>query len=288
MKSWKKSLSVLFVILGIIWLGWYSFHVFRGDFIARSDFFIGPLRIHLYGLALALGVLTAWWVGSQLAGKFSLERSDIDNILLWVVIGGFLGARLYFVVWEWRYFVSHPLQIVAIWQGGLSIFGAILGGFASLVLYARVARKDFWNLADLVAVVTPIGQAVGRWGNFFNQEAFGRPTDLPWRMYIEPVRRPFEFLSSKFFHPTFLYESLWNLAVFAALLYMVRRGAAGRRGYLTAAFIIFYSLGRFFIEPLRLDSFFWHTYRVDQVVALVMVLVGAVLFIKSYYVQKAN
>ena len=203
----------------------------------------------------------------------------MERVLPWVVIFGFIGARVYFVLFSWAYFENHISEIFQVWRGGDSIYGAIIGGVLGAAADARWKGLPGLAILDLIALVAPLGQSIGRFGNFFNQEAFGRPTDLPWGLYIAPQNRPLEFLTDKFFHPTFLYESLWNLAVFFILFYLFRRNS--RRGMIFATYLILYSIGRFFVEDLRTDSFDVLGFRADQIVALIAVSVGAVLMYRS-------
>lgn len=235
--------------------------------------YIGPIR--LYGLMIAAAVLSAYFLSLKLAPKFGITGKQIDEALLWLVIFGFLGARLYFAAFFWDYFKDYPQEILAVWRGGLSIYGGIIGGLAGLLIYAKKSGLNLFSLLDLTAIVLPLGQAIGRWGNFFNQEAFGQPTDLPWKMYVEPQFRPVEYLTFQYFHPAFLYESLWDLLVFFILWRIFR--SKPQAGRLTASYLILYPLGRFFIESIRLDSVIISGIRVDQVTSLAMMVSGAVV-----------
>lgn len=230
---------------------------------------------NLYGLTLAVAVLVSFLAARKLAPRFGLSKRDVDDLFPWVVVGGIIGARLYYVFFSWEYFRDHLISIFKIWQGGLSIYGAIIGGAVGALIYTLRQKLDFLKFLDLLAVVAPLGQSLGRWGNYFNKEAFGYPTDLPWGVYIPPSHRPLEYLEKQFFHPTFLYESLWDLGVLLILLYLVRQSP--RTGYLAGTYLVLYAIGRFFIEALRLDSFFLHFLRVDQMVSLLAVVSGTVL-----------
>lgn len=244
-------------------------------------FFAIPVRF--YGLLMALAILAAWFLALRLAPTFGIKSEALDEALPWVVGFGLLGARAYFVIFTWPHFAAQPIEILEVWKGGLAIYGAMLGGALGLFLYARRAGQPFLKILDLVALVMPLAQSIGRWGNFFNQEAFGRPTNLPWKIYISPEYRPAQYLQEKFFHPTFFYESLWDLTVFLILLRIAASlPTRERSGTLVAYYLILYPLGRFFIEFLRVDSFFISGFRVDQITSLVMMLTGAAIF---YYAQ---
>lgn len=276
MRIFRILVTILLVALLGTFLVFYVIPAFRGELHVQSDIIFGPVRIHLYGLVLAMAIILAWLLGTKLAPSFGLTSRQVDEALLWVVIGGFLGARAYFVIFFWDYFRENPQDILAIWKGGLAIYGAIIGGLVGSVWYTRKAGIASWKFLDLVALTLPLAQGIGRWGNFFNQEAFGYPTTLPWRMYVSPAFRPSEYLAAQFFHPTFLYESLWNVGVFLVLLFLLSE-AKSRTGVLLGSYLILYSLGRFFIEGLRLDSFMAGGFRVDQITSLVMMIGGAII-----------
>ncbi|NES94737.1 MAG: prolipoprotein diacylglyceryl transferase, partial [Desertifilum sp. SIO1I2] len=164
------------------------------------------------------------------------------------------------------------------WRGGIAIHGAIIAGAIATLIFARLQKVPFWQLADLVAPSLILGQAIGRWGNFFNSEAFGAPTDLPWKLYIPLARRPPDLVNFEYFHPTFLYESLWNLAIFALLLLLFMRGLKGKPhlklGTIFLLYLIGYSLGRFWIEGLRTDSLMLGPLRIAQLVSLGAIAIG--------------
>lgn len=248
------------------------------------DFYLGPVRIHYYGLFLAIGIFCAWVVALKSAPRFNIVKSAVESVLPWLVLGGFLGARLYYVIFSWDYFGKHLSEIFAFWHGGLAIYGGMIGGTIAAVVYAKLRGLRIISFLDLLVLGLPLGQAIGRLGNFFNQEAFGQPTNLPWRMYVAPAFRPHEFLNERFFHPTFLYEALWDIGIFFALLLFIK----GKPGILVGSYLILYSLGRFFIESIRLDSFFISGIRVDQITALVAVLIGTGIIFLSNRDEKSS
>lgn len=239
------------------------------------------MRFSFYGLIVAAAILAGFIVAAKKAKRFAITRQHLEDLLPWLVIAGFAGGRVYFVIFTWSYFGRHLSEIPKIWHGGLAIYGAVAFAAAAALLFAKIAKISFWKLADLLALVAPLGQAIGRWGNFFNQEAFGRPTTLPWGIYISPALRPSEFLSEKYFHPTFLYESLWDLAVFFFLLYLSRKPAL-KDGIILGSYLSLYAAGRFFIESLRVDSFFAWGLRVDQITSAAAFLAGLSILITSH------
>ncbi len=218
---------------------------------------LGPFALRWYGLLIAVAVLLGLALSSRLARRQGLDPALVIDLLPLLVLGAVVGARLYYVILEWRQYRDDWLEALAIWRGGIAIHGALIGGVLALVLFCRARRQPFWPLLDVLVPSVALGQAIGRWGNFFNSEAFGLPTDLPWRLTIPPAQRPAQFLDVSTFHPTFLYESLWNLGVFLLLLALLRAGRRGRielpPGALSCVYLMAYSSGRVWIEGLRID-----------------------------------
>jgi len=263
---------------------------------------------------MVLGILAGFFVARFFAPRFNISKSDIENAFVWIVMLGFIGARIYSVVFSWEYYSGSLIDIFKVWKGGLGIHGAVIGGIIGALVYAKIKKINYRDILSVFILGLPLGQAIGRLGNFFNQEAFGIPTDLPWKMYVAPFYRPIEFLNSQFFHPTFLYESLWNLVVFAVLLIIVfppsHKGEGNDRedcsyqgkgikkensfplvrevwwGGVIAYYFILYPLGRFFIEGLRTDSAYISSFRVDQISALVMICLG--IFIILAHIKRKN
>lgn len=238
---------------------------------------LGPLTIRWYGLLIATAVLVGVSLSQYLAKRRHINPDLLGDLAIWLVIGAIPGARLYYVLFEWSEYAQHPERIIAIWQGGIAIHGAILGGIVAALIFSKLKQISFWQLTDLVAPSLILGQALGRWGNFFNSEAFGRPTNLPWKLFIPPDRRPPEYANFAYFHPTFLYESLWDLMVFGLLLTLFFRGLKGPRlkaGTLFLVYLVAYSLGRLWIEGLRTDSLMLGPLRIAQVVSLVQIFLG--------------
>ena len=177
-------------------------------------FELGPLTVRWYGILMATSIGVGFWLAHRQAQREGLPADDILRVAQWAVIAGLIGARLYEVAFNWDYYGRYPWKIPAVWEGGLAMHGGIIVGFLTGVALAIHWRVPVLPSLDVVAPSMILGQAIGRWGNFFNEEAFGRPTDLPWKLYISPPHRPPEYANAEYFHPTFLYESLWNLAVF--------------------------------------------------------------------------
>ncbi|UKO95955.1 prolipoprotein diacylglyceryl transferase [Nostoc sp. UHCC 0870] len=239
---------------------------------------IGPITIRWYGLLIASAVLIGVSLSQYLAKRRHVNPELLSDLSIWLVIAAIPAARIYYVLFEWSEYAQNPGRIIAIWQGGIAIHGAIIGGTLAALMFAKLKRVSFWQLADLIAPSLILGQAIGRWGNFFNSEAFGRPTNLPWKLYIPPESRPPVLASYEYFHPTFLYESVWNLMVFALLITLFFRGLSGkprlRVGTLFMLYLVAYSLGRFWIEGLRTDSLMLGPLRIAQVVSLTGISLG--------------
>jgi phosphatidylglycerol:prolipoprotein diacylglycerol transferase len=240
-------------------------------------FEIGFITVRWYGLLIALAILIGVTLSQYLAKRRGVKPELLGDLAIWLLLAAIPCARIYYVLFEWQEYAQRPEDIIAIWKGGIAIHGAIIGGAIAAIIFARLNRVSVWQLSDLVVPSLALGQAIGRWGNFFNSEAFGRPTDLPWKLYISPTRRPPEYLNYDYFHPTFLYESLWNLAVFALLIYLFFWGLKHKDrlkiGTLTFVYLISYSIGRFWIEALRTDSLMLGYLRIAQIVSL-----GAIAF----------
>ncbi|MDH6064959.1 prolipoprotein diacylglyceryl transferase [Umezakia ovalisporum] len=251
---------------------------------------IGPISLRWYGLLIATAVLIGVTLSQYLAKCRCVNPELISDLSIWLVIGAIPTARLYYVLFQWSEYSQHPERIIAIWQGGIAIHGAIIGGILAALIFAKVKQISFWQLADLVAPALILGQAIGRWGNFFNSEAFGRPTNLPWRLYIPPENRPPALANFEYFHPTFLYESVWNLLVFTLLMILFWRDLSGKPrlplGTIFLVYLVAYSLGRLQIESFRIDSLMLGPLRAAQVVSLISIFVGLALLTWLYILKR--
>lgn len=231
-------------------------------------FTVGPVTFHLYGLMIGLGVLAGAWVASK-------KDKRIWDSLFWVVAGGIIGARLYHVIDLWSYYQEHLSQIPAVWHGGMGIYGGILGGVVGLWLYVKKRKGRilplFWKLLDAGAVGLPLGQAIARWGNYFNQELYGRPTSLPWGIYIRPENRLLSVWEHERFHPLWLYESLWCLIIFIIIIKIIKVIPMGK-GKIFAAYLGLYGLGRFFLEFLRIEPWTIQGVNVAQAISAGLII----------------
>jgi phosphatidylglycerol:prolipoprotein diacylglycerol transferase len=242
-------------------------------------FEIGPLAIHWYGILIVVGILCAGYLATYMAKLWGENPELVWDALVWCVFLGIVGARLYHVltvppsmgVERWYYF-RHPLEILATWKGGLGIYGAIAGGALGLFIVVRRAKRDIWRWMDITVPGVALAQAIGRWGNFFNQELYGRPTNLPWGIYIEPQYRLAGYEMYERFHPTFFYESVWNLATCLILVYLTYRYRDKlASGVITGIYLALYSTARFLLEFIRLDSPTIGSVSIAQIVALCVI-----------------
>ncbi len=236
---------------------------------------LGPLQIRWYGILKATAILVGFWLAHRRAVQEGLPADQLVRAAQWAVVAGLAGARLYEVVFNWDYYGRYPGKIIAVWEGGLAMHGGLIVGPLVGALLAWRWGVPVLRALDVIAPSMILGQAIGRWGNFFNEEAFGAPTALPWKLYISPPHRPPDFRQFDFFHPTFLYESLWNLLVFALLVRWIRPRVGRYPGALFFTYIGLYSVGRFCIEAVRLDSFWIGSFRVGQLASVAGVLVAA-------------
>ncbi len=250
----------------------------------------GSIAVRWYGFLIASAVLIGVTLSQYLAKRRQVDPDLLADLAIWLVLAAIPAARIYYVVFQWPQYQNNPGDILAIWKGGIAIHGAILGGTIAALIFAKFKKVSIWQLADLVVPSLALGQAIGRWGNFFNSEAFGRPTDLPWKLYIPLASRPIDYANFEYFHPTFLYESLWNLLVFSLLLFIFFRSLKSNSpikiGTLTLFYLITYSIGRFFVEGLRTDSLMAGQLRTAQIVSLILIGLGTLGLVWLYKLQR--
>ena len=258
----------------------------------------GPFTLRWYGILIALSVLIGLNLSSKLALKRNLEKGIINDLLPIIVFASIIGARSYYVIFEWRNYQNNPFKILAIWEGGIAIHGALVAGTITLIVFSKLRHQSFWDMLDVLTPSVVLGQAIGRWGNFFNSEAFGLPTKLPWKLFIESSFRPSIYSEIEFFHPTFLYESIWNIILFAILITTFKLGNDKKivlpRGALSCIYISAYSIGRYWIEGLRIDPLCISSLpplceggiRVAQLVSLILFFVGLTGLYWTYICKK--
>lgn len=268
-----------------------KFKILGQSFILSQYFRIGGLKIRYYGLTMASAVVAGYIVGSWQARKRGLSQSFFDDVAFWLVLVSFICARIYYVLFYPQFYIHNWAEAFKIWHGGISIYGGVIGGIVTLWIIARKKKVSFWKLADIAAFALPLAQAIGRFGNFFNYEAFGIPTNLPWKMYVPPQFRPAGYSQYSFFSPTFAYEAIWDVLVFFGLLLLSKKffrdesAGKSRDGFIAGWYLILYSIGRYFIEGIRLDSAFFGPFRGDQITAIVLIIAGSAILFKRYASQ---
>ncbi|MEH7359006.1 prolipoprotein diacylglyceryl transferase [Priestia aryabhattai] len=241
---------------------------------------IGPLTVYWYGVIIGAGVLLGLYIATRESVRRGLSKDTFVDLILFAVPIAIICARIYYVSFEWGYYSKHLNEIPQIWQGGIAIHGGLIGGVLTAIVYSKVKKISFWKLADIAAPSLILGQAIGRWGNFMNQEAHGGPVT---RAFLEGLHLPNViinqmYINGTYYHPTFLYESLWDFAGF--ILLMVLRRTSLRKGEIFLSYLIWYSVGRFFVEGLRTDSLMLtHTLRIAQVVSLALIVIAIILII---------
>jgi phosphatidylglycerol:prolipoprotein diacylglycerol transferase len=219
--------------------------------------------IHFYGIIIACGLMLAVFYGCKRCKEFGFSDDDLIDGVLWIVPFSILCARLYYCIFEWDSYKDNPISILHIWNGGLAIYGGVIGAAIGVLVFSKVKKIKVGAVLDLVAIGFLIGQAIGRWGNFFNREAFGAATDSFMKMGLFNQWTQ----SWEYYHPTFLYESLWNAAGFVLLHFLSKKRQYD--GQIALGYAAWYGLGRTFIEGLRMDSLYWGDFRVSQLLAAV-------------------
>ena len=242
-----------------------------------SYFSIGPLTIHFYGVIIALGLVLAVVYGMRRSKRFGFTDDDILDGVLWIVPFAILCARLYYCIFEWDNYKDNPISILYIWEGGLAIYGGVIGAAIGIIVYTRIKKLNLGALLDLVSLGFLIGQSIGRWGNFMNREAFGAATESFLRMGLMNSRTG----SFEYYHPTFLYESVWNAVGFVLLHKLSSKRQYD--GQIALGYVAWYGLGRAFIEGLRTDSLYLGPFRVSQLLAAISCVAAVVVLVIQYF-----
>ncbi|MGL4914102.1 MAG: prolipoprotein diacylglyceryl transferase [Romboutsia sp.] len=239
----------------------------------RVAFSIFGIDVMWYGILMATGMIIGTLIALREAKRVGIKEDDVLDLAIIAIPIGLLSARLYYVIFNWSFYSQNLSHILNFRGGGMAIHGALIGGILTGYIFTKIKKINFLKMADAVIIGMPLAQAIGRWGNFINQEAHGGPTDLPWGIMVDGVK----------VHPTFLYESMWNVGIF--ILLWVFRKKKQYEGQIIVWYVTLYSLGRFFIEGLRTDSLMIGPLRMAQVISLVGVLGGIIAHI---YLSKKN
>lgn len=251
-------------------------------------FKIGSMPIAWYGIIIATGIVLAFIIVQREMVKRGMHPDFLTDLLIWAIPIAIISARIYYVIFSWDYYKDNPGQIIQIWNGGIAIHGALIGSFITAYVFTKIRGVSFWKTVDIAAPGLLVGQIIGRWGNFMNQEAHGGPvsehflntTIIPdWIMNQMTI-------AGVTYHPTFLYESLWNLV--GLIIILLLRRVALKRGEMFLFYLTWYSFGRYFIEEMRTDSLYGGALRAAQVVSIVTIVVAIIFFVIRRYVQKVD
>lgn len=278
----KKILTIGLAIFAIIFFAWlYSF--LHQVFIGTKDVSpylikIGNFGIKWYSFFIAVSFLIGLTFAHRDVRKYRLNEDYFDKIIFWSAIAGFVGARLYHVFSSWDYYKLHPAEIFKTWHGGLAIYGGVIGALLVGYILCRKYKMPFLLITDIASPWLIFGQALGRWGNFFNHEAYGVPTNLPWKMFIPPQYRFEEYAQYAYYHPTFLYESIWDFLVFLFLI-KFKSSKKKKDGDVFFAYLGLYSLGRYFVEFLRFDTWRLFGVKIAHVIAIVLIVISLSWFL---------
>lgn len=250
-------------------------------FVSPGDvaFIVGSVPVYYYGIIMAISLSVGVIVARFIAGKFYPEINPeiIYDISPHIIIGAILGARIYYCILSYKYYSKHLIEIPELWHGGISIHGAIIGGLIGGLIYAKRHNLPILKLCDIFSYGLILGQAVGRWGNFFNSEAFGRPTENFLKLYVPIYKRPLEYMQYNYFHPTFLYESILDVLIFLILFFVVRKFVKNIDGIVFFSYLILYSIVRIIIEQIRIDSVLnVFGIPIAQIVSLLIIVISII------------
>ncbi|HEK6285364.1 TPA: prolipoprotein diacylglyceryl transferase [Staphylococcus aureus] len=249
------------------------------NYIDPVAFNLGPLSVRWYGIIIAVGILLGYFVAQRALVKAGLHKDTLVDIIFYSALFGFIAARIYFVIFQWPYYVENPSEIIKIWHGGIAIHGGLIGGFIAGVIVCKVKNLNPFQIGDIVAPSIILAQGIGRWGNFMNHEAHGGPVS---RAFLEKLHLPNfiienMYINGQYYHPTFLYESIWDVAGFIILVNIRKHLKLGKTFFL---YLTWYSIGRFFIEGLRTDSLMLTSnIRVAQLVSILLILISISLIV---------
>nr|WP_321316106.1 prolipoprotein diacylglyceryl transferase [uncultured Ligilactobacillus sp.] len=254
--------------------------------INKIAFSIGPIMVHWYGIIIAIGVLLAVMLSIKEGNKRGLDEENIYDFLLWALPISIVCARIYYVVFQWPYYSLHPEMIYRIWDGGIAIYGGLIGAAIVLIIFCYKRHLSAWEFLDIIAPTVIMAQGIGRWGNFINQEAHGSATTLN---FLQNTLHLPQFIihqmniNGVYYQPTFLYESVWDLLGFVLLISLRHRKSLFKRGEIFLTYVMWYSCGRFFIEGMRTDSLMLGPLRVSQWLSFILFFVALILFIIRRY-----
>ncbi|GGE39975.1 prolipoprotein diacylglyceryl transferase [Pullulanibacillus camelliae] len=249
---------------------------------------LGALEIHWYGIIIVTGLLLGFFIAQNELKRQRLDPDLLTQFIFYALPAAIIGARIYYVAFEWNDYKGQPLEMIAIWHGGIAIHGAILGALLITLLFVKRKNLSFWRWTDIVAPSLILGQGIGRWGNFMNQEAHGGPTT---RLFLEHLHLPSfiinqMYIDGTYYIPTFLYESVWDIAGFVLLFILRRTSLPFKMGDIFLMYLVWYSIGRYYVEGLRTDSLMLtSTLRIAQVISIVLIIIAVCIFIYHHFVS---
>jgi phosphatidylglycerol---prolipoprotein diacylglyceryl transferase len=266
------------------------------EFKLIDGFYIGSMKIYFYGIIIMIGVLFAVWISIRETKARGLTAEIIWDLVPWLLVSGIVGARIWHVLTPSKsmgvgidYYFSHPIEILNIRQGGLGIPGGVIGGVFALIVFAKKKNLKFFEWADIIAPGLAIAQAIGRWGNFINQELYGPPSNLPWAIYIDPAHRISGYEEFSRFHPMFLYESIWNLINYMILSFLSKRYEDKIiPGDIFFAYLIIYPIGRFLLEFIRLDASYLVGVNANQITMAVVAITSTCILVIRHGKKRSN
>lgn len=249
--------------------------------MSRIALDLGFIQIYWYSIMILIGLLVGLSVIYSEIKKQRINKDFFTNLAFYSIIIGIISARIYYVAFNWDYYSQNILEIFEIWNGGLAIHGGIIGGGLFALFYCRKYKVDFYRVFDICVVGLILAQAIGRWGNFFNQEAYGMLTtkETLLSLHISQFIINGMYINGSYYHPTFLYESIWNIIGFLVLIITRRTVKYLKTGQLTGIYLIWYSIGRIFIEAMRMDSLMLGNFKVAQLVSIIFVIAGIILIV---------
>lgn len=253
--------------------------MFNLNYIDPTAIHLGPLAIKWYGIIIAIGILIGYFIAQESLKHVGLDKDTLVDVIFYSAIFGFIVARIYFVIFQWPYYMENPTEIPKIWHGGIAIHGGLLGGFITGIIVCKVKNLNPFQIGDIVAPSIILAQGIGRWGNFMNHEAHGGPVS---KVFLENLHIPDfiirnMYIEGVYYHPTFLYESVWDVLGFIILITLRKHLKVGETFTL---YLIWYSIGRFFVEGLRTDSLMLTSHiRVAQLVSVILIVLGLAIMI---------
>lgn len=244
---------------------------------------IGFFSVHIYSICILIGIIVGYSLFIREAMSHGIKKNEASDLIYYTILFGIIGARIWYVLFNLDYYLSNPISIFKVWEGGLAIHGGIIFGFISVYIFCKRKKFDLISILDYMVLSLVIGQSIGRWGNFFNGEAHGGIVSLSYlkSMHIPSFIIKGMYIDGNYYNPTFFYESLWCLLGFI-IMFLLRKKKFVKVGFLTGFYFIWYGIERFYIEGMRTDSLMFFSFRVAQILSFVMIILGIIIFVYSF------